>query len=103
MRGLTVRWSLADASDDVLETLATYVADTSHTRFTGMPGLAHKTWRAVPGQLSTKAVMRSCIVCLMVRVRNLPLPTGLNASGFFASTQTILLAAAKSRRCSNAS
>ena len=50
VRGLTVRWSLADASDDVLETLAAYVADTSHARFTGMPGLAYKTWRAVPGQ-----------------------------------------------------
>ncbi len=50
MRGLTVRWSLADAPDDVLEMLATYVADTSHARFTDMPGLAYKTWRAVPGE-----------------------------------------------------
>ena len=49
-RGLTVRWSLADAPAGVEESLATYVADTSHARFTGMPGLAYKTWRMVPGQ-----------------------------------------------------
>jgi hypothetical protein len=34
----------------VLDALADYVADTSHARFTGMPGLAYKTWRAVPGE-----------------------------------------------------
>ncbi len=50
MRGLTVRWSLAAAPADVLETLADYVADTSHARFTGRPGLAFKTWRASPGE-----------------------------------------------------
>ncbi len=50
MRGLTVRWSLADAPADVLQTLADYVADTSHARFTGMAGLSYKTWRAVPGE-----------------------------------------------------
>ena len=49
-RGLTVRWSLVDAPAGVEETLAAYVADTSHARFTGMPGLAYKTWRMVPGQ-----------------------------------------------------
>jgi hypothetical protein len=49
-RGLTVRWSLADAPAGVEESLATYVADTSHARFTAMPGLAYKTWRMVPGQ-----------------------------------------------------
>lgn len=50
MKGLTVRWSLADAKDGVEDELATYVADTSHARFTGMAGLAFKTWRQVPGQ-----------------------------------------------------
>lgn len=49
-RGLTVRWSLADADPDVLDSLAAYVADTSHARFTGRPGLCFKTWRALPGQ-----------------------------------------------------
>ncbi len=50
MKGLTVRWSLADAKDGVEEELAAYVADTSHARFTGMAGLQYKTWRQVPGQ-----------------------------------------------------
>ena len=50
MKGLTVRWSLADAPDGVEEQLASYVADTSHARFTGMTGLAYKTWRMVPGE-----------------------------------------------------
>lgn len=50
MRGLTVRWSLTEASEGVEGDLASYVADTSHARFTGMVGLAHKTWRMVPGQ-----------------------------------------------------
>ena len=50
MKGLTVRWSLADAKAGVEEELATYVADTSHARFTGMAGLQFKTWRSVPGQ-----------------------------------------------------
>lgn len=50
MNGLTVRWSLADAPSDTLERLAAYVEATSHARFTGMPGLAYKTWRAVPGE-----------------------------------------------------
>jgi hypothetical protein len=50
MRGLTVRWSLAEAPADVLDTLADYVAGTSHARFSGRPGLAFKTWRAVPGE-----------------------------------------------------
>ena len=49
-RGLTVRWSLAEAPADVAQSLATYVAETSHARFTGMPGLAFKTWRMVPGE-----------------------------------------------------
>jgi hypothetical protein len=50
MRGLTVRWSLADAPAGVEEALASYVADTSHARFTGQAGLAYKTWRMVPGE-----------------------------------------------------
>lgn len=49
MKGLTVRWSLTDAPEGVEEQLASYVADSSHARFTGMAGLAYKTWRMVPG------------------------------------------------------
>ncbi len=49
MKGLTVRWSLADAPEGVEEELASYVADSSHARFTGMAALAYKTWRMVPG------------------------------------------------------
>jgi hypothetical protein len=48
--GLTVRWSLEDAPANVVDELASYVAETSHARFTGMPGLAYKTWRARPGE-----------------------------------------------------
>ena len=50
MKGLTVRWSLADAPEGIEEELATYVADTSHDKFTGMAGLAFKTWRMRPGE-----------------------------------------------------
>lgn len=50
MRGLTVRWSLADAAPGTEDALASYVAETSHQRFTGMDGLEYKTWRMVPGQ-----------------------------------------------------
>ncbi len=50
MRGLTVRWSLAEASEDVLDRLAAYVEETSHARFTGMSGLCFKTWRARRGE-----------------------------------------------------
>lgn len=50
MKGLTVRWSLADAPAGIEEQLASYVADTSHARFTGMAGLRFKTWRMRPGQ-----------------------------------------------------
>lgn len=50
MNGLTVRWSLAGAPAGVEQALASYVAETSHARFTGQPGLRFKTWRAVPGQ-----------------------------------------------------
>ena len=50
MKGLTVRWSLAEAPDGIEEELATYVAETSHARFTGMAGLRFKTWRMRPGE-----------------------------------------------------
>ncbi len=50
MKGLTVRWSLADAPEDVVEQLTAYVADSSHARFTGRPGLHFKTWRLRPGE-----------------------------------------------------
>jgi len=50
MRGLTVRWSLADAPEGIEEKLATYVAETSHAKFTGMTGLCFKTWRMRPGE-----------------------------------------------------
>ena len=48
MRGLTVRWSLVDAPEGVEKALASYVAETSHARFTGMAGLGFKTWRMRP-------------------------------------------------------
>ena len=50
LTGLTVRWSLLESPDDVEAQLADYVAESSHARFTGMPGLRFKTWRMVPGQ-----------------------------------------------------
>ena len=50
MLGLTVRWSLVGAPEGVEERLATYVAETSHARFTGMSGLRFKTRRQVPGE-----------------------------------------------------
>ena len=50
MKALTVRWSLAEAPEGVEERLASYVADSSHARFTGMEGLRFKTWRMRPGE-----------------------------------------------------
>jgi hypothetical protein len=50
VRGLTVRWSLLDAPDDVADQLAAYVEESSHARFTDKPGLRFKTWRIRPGQ-----------------------------------------------------
>jgi len=50
MLGLTVRWSLADAPEGVEAELASYVADTSHARFTGLAGLRFKTWRMRAGE-----------------------------------------------------
>jgi len=50
MLGLTVRWSLVDSPEGVEAELASYVADTSHARFTGMAGLRFKTWRMRAGE-----------------------------------------------------
>ena len=50
MHGLTVRWSLADAPEGTEKSLADYVADTSHARFTGRLGLRFKTWRMRAGE-----------------------------------------------------
>ena len=50
MLGLTIRWSLEGAPDGVEEELASFVAETSHARFTGMAGLRWKTWRMVRGE-----------------------------------------------------
>ena len=50
MHGLTVRWSLVEAPDGVEETLAAYVADTSHAKFTSLDGLSFKTWRMRAGE-----------------------------------------------------
>jgi len=50
MHGLTVRWSLEGAPEEVAQSLASYVSDTSHARFTGRPGLRFKTWRTRPGE-----------------------------------------------------
>lgn len=49
MHGLTVRWSLDTAPEGVEKSLADYVRDSSHARFTGRPGLRFKTWRMRPG------------------------------------------------------
>ncbi len=48
--GLTVRWSLRDAPDGTAAALSAYVEETSHARFTGMPGLRFKTWRMRPDE-----------------------------------------------------
>ena len=48
--GLTVRWSLRDSPDGTAAALAAYVEESSHARFTGMPGLRFKTWRLRPGE-----------------------------------------------------
>lgn len=48
--GLTVRWSLEGTGPETLAQLTAYVAETSHARFTDMPGLAYKTWRAREGE-----------------------------------------------------
>jgi hypothetical protein len=50
MKGLTVRWSLAEAPEGIEQELASYVEGTSHAKFTGMAGLRFKTWRMRPGE-----------------------------------------------------
>lgn len=50
MNGLTVRWSLIAAPDDIAAKLRDYVEDPSHAKFTGKPGMRFKTWRMVPGE-----------------------------------------------------
>jgi hypothetical protein len=47
---LTVRWSLADASEGVEQRLRDYVAESSHARFEQREGLRFKTWRMRPGE-----------------------------------------------------
>ncbi|MBZ5735078.1 hypothetical protein K8Z61_11265 [Nocardioides sp. TRM66260-LWL] len=47
--GLTVRWSLVDTADDVVDELATHVAGPEHDRHTGQAGLRFAQWRAVRG------------------------------------------------------
>ena len=50
MRGLTVRWSLAEAPGEALDELRDYVDDVSHARFSVLAGLRFKTWRARSGE-----------------------------------------------------
>lgn len=50
MKGLAVRWSLADAPEGAGEELRDYVAEESFPRFTGMQGLQFKTWRMRDGE-----------------------------------------------------
>lgn len=48
--GLTVRWSLSEAPAAAAAELAAYVAESSYARFSGMAGLAFKTWRMRAGE-----------------------------------------------------
>jgi hypothetical protein len=50
MYGLSVRWSLKEAQEDVPQRLREYVVNTSLMRFQGMDGLHIKTWRMVPSE-----------------------------------------------------
>jgi hypothetical protein len=50
MYGLSVRWSLVDAADDVATRLRTYVCEQSLARFSALEGLRFKTWRMVEGE-----------------------------------------------------
>lgn len=50
MKGLSVRWPLAGADEDVAQQLRDYVAESSFPRFTGMQGLRFKTWRLREGE-----------------------------------------------------
>ena len=48
--GLSVRWSLENAPQDVAPKLRDYVVGTSMARFMFLDGLAFKTWRMVEGR-----------------------------------------------------
>jgi hypothetical protein len=48
--GLTVRWSLEEAPDGVVDRLREYVVGTSIARFMFLDGLAFKTWRMRAGE-----------------------------------------------------
>lgn len=50
MIGLTVRWSLTDAPDGVVDRLKAYVRDESFARFERQAGLRFKTWRLVEAE-----------------------------------------------------
>jgi hypothetical protein len=50
MYGLTVRWSLERAGDDVAQQLRNYVTQTSLARFTGLDGLRFKLWQLREGR-----------------------------------------------------
>ena len=48
--GLTVRWSLGDASREAADQLREYVVGTSIARFMFLDGLAFKVWRMREGE-----------------------------------------------------
>ncbi len=48
--GLSVRWSLANTDETVVQALREYVAEVSMAKFAVLPGLSHKTWRMRPGE-----------------------------------------------------
>ena len=50
MKGLSVRWSLSGVPAEVAAQLRDYVADASYEKFSGMAGLAYKTWRMREGE-----------------------------------------------------
>lgn len=50
MRGLSVRWSLSGTDEALAQQLRDYVAGPSWAKFSGMPGLAFKTWRMRAGE-----------------------------------------------------
>jgi hypothetical protein len=49
VRGLTIRWQLRPGDSQVLTELATFIEASSFARFSELPGLQSKVWRAVPG------------------------------------------------------
>jgi hypothetical protein len=50
MHGLTIRWSLTDGSEGVVDALRAYVEATSHGRYSGRKDLRFKTWRMRDGE-----------------------------------------------------